>query len=204
MRIAILTVILLLLLGPSLRPGVAASSPASLHPTAAFPGVSGTVQVERQGDRATITIALHGVPTKRAQPAQVGGAVAPVYIAWLVDEERRLYNLGRLPIDGAGEALSTFTPIAAPVGAMTVAVSAEPRADLVAPSTPRETFLASGQVAPPALTEARGLDSDFGPGWFAPIIPATLGLFLLRHAARTRRAELRARRSLIATPAIGA
>lgn len=194
MRIAILTVLLVLLLGPSLRPGVAASSPAPLHPTAAFPGLSGTVQTERQGDRATFTIALHGVPTNAAQIARAGGDAPPVCVVWLADDERRLYNLGRMSIDGAGEALSTFTPIAAPNGPMTVAVSIEPRADLVAPSAPRETILASGQVAPLALIGERTLDSDFGPGWFAPIIPATLGLFLLRHAFRTRRAELRARR----------
>ena len=204
MRIAILTVILVLLLGPSLRPGVAASSPAPLHPTAAFPNISGTVQSEQQGGRATFTIALRGVPIKPSQLPPTNGAAAPAYVAWLVDGERRLYNLGSLTVNSAGEALSTFTPIAAPTGSMTVAVSLEPRADLVAPSAPRETILASGQIAPLTPADVHSLDSDFGPGWFAPIIPATLGLFLLRHAARTRRAELRARRTSVTAPAPGA
>ena len=189
MRIAILTVLLLLLLGPSLRSGAAASSPAPLHPTPAFPGVSGTVQVERQGERMPITVALGGVPTTTTMPA------IPVYVVWLVDEQRRLYNLGSLTVNRAGDALSTFTPIAATSGTLMIAISIEPRADLTAPSAPRETVIASGQIVPPRVGVARGLGSDFGPAWFAPIVPATLGLFLLRHAARTRRAELRARRA---------
>lgn len=188
MRIAILMVILLLLLGPDLRSGAAASSPAPLHPTPLFPGVSGTVQAERQDGRAAFTVALGGVPTAPT------GIANPVYVVWLADEQRRLYNLGSLVIDSSGHALSTFTPLVAPNGTLAIAVSIEPRADLAAPRAPRETVIASGQIAPLTANGTHGLDSDFGPAWLVPLVPATLGFFLLRHAARTRRAELRARR----------
>jgi hypothetical protein len=153
------------------------------------------VQVERQGERMPITVTLGGVSSTASTLSD------PVYVVWLVDEQRRLYNLGSLTVNRAGDALSTFTPIVTTSGSLLIAVSIESRADLAAPRAPRETIIASGQIEAPRVSVARGLDSDFGPGWFAPIVPATLGLFLLRHAARTRRAELRARRALAATPA---
>ena len=190
MRITILAAILLVLLLPGLRPGAAASSASPLAPTEAFPGVSGTVQSGRQDDRATLTINLHGLRTIPPSQSQVGGSV---YVAWMVDEGHHLYNLGTLTSDAAGDAVSTFTPIVAPTGTVVLAISAEPRGGLPAPTAPRETVFLSGQLALAVAPTARRLDSDFGPDWFAPILPAAIGLALLRHAARTRRAELRAR-----------
>ncbi len=188
MRIAILAVILALLLTPSLRSGAAAPSATTLHPTAAYPGASGTAQVELLGGRTTVTIALHGLP--RA----VAGRAVPVYVAWLATSDRRLYNLGAFTANDTGDAMSTFTPFAAPQGEFVIVVSAEPRADVSAPTAPRDTILLSAQLGAPPPPAARGLDAELGPGWFTPIIPAALGLFLLRHAARAHRAELRARR----------
>ncbi|HEY8602600.1 MAG TPA: hypothetical protein VIL85_29550 [Thermomicrobiales bacterium] len=196
MRIALLVVVLVLLLSPSLRSGAAASESLALYPTPAYPRASGTVQIERQGNRVTVGVNLRGLPTNLppGQNRTSGDQVAPHYIVWLVDSERRLYNLGGLTATGSGDAASTFTPITVPPGTVTLAVSAEPRADLTIPSAPGQTVILSGQFVPGTVSSAHGLDNDFGPDWFAPIIPATLGLTLLRHAARTRRAELRARR----------
>lgn len=196
MRIAFLVAILILLLSPSLRSGAAASERLALYPTPAYPQASGTVQAERQGNRVTVSVDLRGLPTSlpQGQNQTSGEQVVPHYIVWLVDSERRLYNLGGLIANGSGDVVSTFTPITVPPGTVTLAVSAEPRADLTVPSAPHETVILSGQFAFDAVPSAHQLDNDFGPDWFAPIIPATLGLILLRHAARTRRAELRARR----------
>lgn len=196
MRIAFLVAILVLLLSPSLRSGAAASERLTLYPTPAYPHASGTVQAERQDNRVTVSVDLRGLPTSlpQGQNQTSGGQVTPHYIIWLVDSERRLYNLGGLTANESGDAVSTFTPITLLPGAVTLAVSAEPRADLSVPSAPHETVILSGRFAPGAASSAHHLDNDFGPDWFAPIIPATLGLTLLRHAARTRRAELRARR----------
>jgi hypothetical protein len=161
------------------------------------------MQTERQGNRVTVSVDLRSLPTRlpQGQPQSSDEQAAPHYIVWLVDSERRLYNLGGLTANGSGDAVSTFTPITVPLGAVTLAVSAEPRADLAVPSAPRDTVILSGQFALGAVSPTHGLDNDFGPDWFAPIIPAALGLTLLRHAARARRAELRARR-LDTAPAI--
>ena len=196
MRIAFLVAILVLLLSPTLRSGAAASESLALYPTPAYPRASGTVQAERQGNRVIVSVDLRGLPANLSQgrTQSSGEQIVPHYIVWLVDSERRLYNLGALTANGSGEAVSTFTPITVPPGTVTLAVSAEPRADLAVPSAPRDTVILSGQIALGAVSSARRFDNDFGPDWFAPIIPATLGLTLLRHAARTRRAELRARR----------
>ncbi len=196
MRIAFLSAILVLLLSPSLRSGAAASDRLALYPTPAYPYASGAVQAERQGNRVTVSVDLRGLPsgTPQGRSRTNSDQATPHYIVWLVDSERRLYNLGGLTANGSGEAVSTFTPITAPPGVLTIAVSAEPSADLAVPSAPRETVILSGQFALGAVSSAHRFDNDFGPDWFAPIIPATLGLTLLRHAVRTRRAELRARR----------
>lgn len=188
MRIAILAALLVLLLTPSLRSGAAAPIATTLRPTPAYPQAGGTVQLSLQSGRPVLTFDLRGLPRPQA------GRAAPVYVAWLADGERRLYNLGTLMPDEGGAALSTFTPYAAPKGELTVAISAESRADVVAPANPRDAVLLSAQLGTPPAPPARGIDAELGPGWFAPIIPATLGLILLRHAARSRRAELRARR----------
>jgi hypothetical protein len=203
MRIAFLVAVLLLLLSPTLRSGAAASESLALYPTPAYPRASGTMQAERQGNRVTVSVDLRGLPTRLPQGQYQSNSeqVTPHYIVWLVDSERRLYNLGSLIANGSGDAVSTFTPITVPPGAVTLAVSAEPRADLAVPSSPRETVILSGQFAFGAVSPTHGLDNDFGPDWFAPIVPATLGLTLLRHVARTRRAELRARR-LDTAPAV--
>jgi hypothetical protein len=195
MRIAFLVAVLVLLLSPSLRSGAAASESLTLYPTPAYQRASGMMQAERQGNRVIISVDLHGLPTSLTQVQSLPGndLFAPNYIVWLVDSERRLYNLGGLTADASGNAVSTFTPITIPPGAVTIAVSAEPRADLAVPAAPRDTVILSGQFALGAVASAHRFDNDFGPAWFAPILPATLGLTLLRHAARTRRAELRAR-----------
>ena len=203
MRIAFLVAILVLLLSPTLRSGAAASDNLALYATPAYPRASGAVQTERQGNRVTASVDLHGLPTSIAQGQSQGNGdqATPHYIVWLVDSERRLYNLGGLIANGSGDAVSTFTPITVPPGTVTIAVSVEPRADLSVPSAPRETVILSGQFALGTVSPTHRLDNDFGPDWFAPILPAILGLTLLRYAARTRRAELRARR-LDTSPAV--
>jgi hypothetical protein len=197
MRIAILAVILLLLVSPSLHSSAAGPIATPLRPTPAYPQASGTVQIEIAGGRATLTFDLHGLPVGGA-PAT--GRATPIYVVWLADAGRHLYNLGALPVDAAGNVASTLTPFVAPAAGGVLAISAEPRADVAAPTAPQETVVLSGPVAGSITPVANHLAPDLGPDWFIPIIPATLGLTLLRHAARARRAELRARRPVSPIP----
>lgn len=196
MRIAILAVILLLLLSPGLRSSAAAPITTPLRPTPAYPQAGGTVQIERQGGRTVLAFDLHGLATGPGAANRAG----QVYVVWLADAGRHLYNLGVLPVDGAGNAASTLTPIVTPAVGSVLAISAEPRADVIAPTAPRDTIVLSAPLDSSVAPKTNHLSADLGPGWFAPIIPATLGLILLRHAARTRRAELLARRTLASSP----
>jgi hypothetical protein len=201
MRIAILAVMLLLLLSPSLHLSAAGPIATPLRPTPSYPQASGTVQIEIADGRAALTFDLHGLSASGGAPS-VTGRSAPVYVVWLADASRHLYNLGALPVDSAGNVASTLTPFVVPAAGGVIAVSAEPRADLAAPTAPQETVVLSGPVAGSLAPATNHFAPDFGPDWFVPIIPATLGLTLLRHAARARRAELRARRP--AEPLAGA
>ena len=74
MRIAILAVLLLLLLSPGLRSGAAAPITTTLLPTPADPQAGGTVQIERQGGRATLIFDMHGLPTGNNVPGAARGA----------------------------------------------------------------------------------------------------------------------------------
>lgn len=195
MRIAILAAILVLLLSPGLRSGAAAPLTTPLRPTPAYAQAGGTVEIERQGGRATLVFALHGLPVGKAVSGVTGArGAAPVYVVWLADAERHLYNLGTLPVDSAGNVASTLTPFVGFNTEGTLAVSVEPRADVPAPTAPHDTIILSAALVGTVMPQTSQISADLGPDWFAPIIPATLGLTLLRHAARTRRAELRARR----------
>ena len=187
MRIAVLIVLLALLLGFNLR--ASAAAPATvvvLRPTPGAPGARGTAQLATRGSRLALTLDLRDLPVA----APVVGERAPAYyVVWLLDDAQHRYNLGAVVADGSGRTLSTFTPPFGWTGEATVAVSLETRPDPVTPNAARETIALVGSIAPPVAARADGLAADFGPAWLAPILPAALGLTLLRYAARVRRAE---------------
>lgn len=200
MRIVVLLILLGLLLGFNLRASAAApATVVALRPTPGSPGARGTAQLATQGSRIALTLELHNLPVS----APVMGKRAPgYYVVWLLDDARHLYNLGAVVADGSGRMLSTFTPPSGWIGEATVAISLEARPDSAAPNAARETIALSGSITPPVATHADGLAADFGPGWLVPILPAALGLTLLRYAARVRRAEQAAYRR--ATPLVTA
>ena len=187
MRIAVLIVLLGLLLGFNLR--ASAAAPATvvvLRPTPGTPGARGTAQLATRGSQLALTLDLHDLPIT----APVAGKRAPgYYVVWLLDDAHHLYNLGAVVADGSGQAVSTFTPPFGWSGEATVAISLEMQPDPVAPNATRETIALAGSITPPSAAHAEGLAADFGPAWIAPILPAALGLTLLRYAARVRRAE---------------
>ncbi len=192
MRIAVLLVLLGLLLGFNLRASAAApATVVTLRPTPGAPGARGTAQLATAGAHLSLTLDLQHLPIA----APVAGKRAPgYYVVWLLDDARHLYNLGAVVADGSGEAVSTFTPPPGWTGEATVAISLETRPDPATPNAARETIILSASITPPAAAHAAALVADFGPGWIAPILPAALGLALLRYAARVRRAEQAAHR----------
>jgi len=187
MRIAVLLVLLGLLLGFNLRASAAApATVVALRPTPNAPSARGTAQLATQGSHLALTLDLQHLPVA----APVMGVRAPrYYVVWLLDDAQHLYNLGAVVADGSGHTLSTFTPPPDWIGEATMAISLETRPDPAAPTAARDTIALAGSVMPPAAAHADGLAADFGPGWVAPILPAALGLTLLRYAARVRRAE---------------
>lgn len=186
MRIAVLLVLLGLLLGLNLRASTAAPAMVTLRPTPGAPGARGTARVTTQGSQLALTLDLHNLPV--AAPG-AGGRMSRYYVVWLLDDTRHLYNLGAILADGRGTMLSTFTPPPDWMGETTVAISLEARPDPAAPNAAREAIALAGNVTPPVAVHADGLAADFGPSWLAPILPAALGLTLLRYAMRVRRAE---------------
>ncbi len=199
MRIAVLLVLLGLLLGFNLRGSAAAPATTALRPTPGAPGARGTAQLATQGSQLALTLDLQNLPV--AAPG-LDLRVSSYYVVWLLDDARHLYNLGAVVADGSGQVLSTFTPPPGWTGEATVAISLETRPDRATPNGARETIALAGSITPPVAAHAAGLAADFGPGWLAPILPAALGLTLLRYAARVRRAEQAAYRR--ATPLVTA
>jgi hypothetical protein len=186
MRIIILVALLGILLGFNLRASAAAPATMVLRPTPSAPGAHGTAQLATQGSQFELTLDLQNLPVAASGPnARVPG----YYVVWLLDDERHLYNLGAVVADGSGQVLSTFTPPTGWTGEAMVAISLEARPDPRTPNTAHETIALTGSIAPPVAAHADDLAADFGPGWLAPILPAALGLTLLRYAARERRAE---------------
>lgn len=189
MRILFLLTLLALLLGVNLRARTVAPLAITLRPTPAFPGARGTAHLATQGSHLALTLDLEGLPA--VGQADTGSAVE-YYVIWLVDDARQLYNLGALVTDGSGRVVSTFTPPITWDGPATLAISIETRPDPAAPAIARDTIALAGAVAPPFAPHVGGLAADLGPGWLAPILPAALGLTLLRYAMRIRRAEQQA------------
>jgi hypothetical protein len=201
MRIAVLLVLLGLLLGFNLRASAAAPATVALRPTPGFPVANGTAQLVTQGSRLALTLDLQNLPV--ATPGQ-GARATSFYVVWLLDDSRHLHNLGAVVAGRGGHMLSTFTPPPGWTGEATVAISLEARPDPAAPNAngARETIALTGRIVPPVAPHSDGLTDDFGPDWLAPILPAALGLALLRYAARVRRAEQAADRR--ATPLVAA
>lgn len=195
MRIVVLIVLLGLLLGFNLR--ASAAAPATvvvLRPTPGVPGARGTAELAMQGSQLALTLDLHDLPVA----ASATGKRSPsYYVVWFLDDAHHLYNLGAVVADGSGQTVSTFTPPFGWSGEATVAISSETRPDLAAPNVGRETIALAGSLTPPVTVHADGLAADFGPAWIAPILPAALGLTLLRYAARIRRAEQAAYRRAV-------
>lgn len=179
MRIVVLSLILLALLLPGLRAEAGTPPRATLRPTAARATAHGEVGYAARGGQLTLQIAVGGL-------RPVGGGAA--YVVWLADGERRLLNAGALVPDADGAASATLGPFALAGGGLIVAVSAEPDAGVAAPTAPQSGIVLSGQFPPAATSPWHNLNALLGPDWYAPILPAALGLTLLRQAGRARRA----------------
>ncbi|MFN8538415.1 MAG: hypothetical protein U0232_13180 [Thermomicrobiales bacterium] len=188
MRIVILTLILFALLLPGLRAEAVAPPAVSLHPTAMLPRASGVVGYTARSGQITLQLDLRGLSP---QPTVGVSATRAVYVVWLADADRRLMNAGSFvpTLDGAASAVLGPFPID-PAG-LIVAISAEPYADVAAPTAPKTAVALSGQFPRVAARPANGLNSYLGPDWAAPVLPAALGFTLLRQASRSRRAAAR-------------
>ena len=182
MRIALLSLLLIALLLPGLRAEAGAPLTATLHPPATGVGASGAAGYTTRAGQLMLHLDVGGL----APQPTLAVAARPVYVVWLVDGEHRLINAGTLtPVGGAASA--NFGPFAlAPTG-LIVAVSVEPRPDVAAPTAPTTGVVLSGQFPSETTRRASWLSAYLGPDWFAPIIPAALGLTLLRQVGRTRR-----------------
>ena len=178
-RIALLSVLLIALLTPSLRSDAADQVAIALRPTPDYPLASGTVRVLGQGDRAGLALDLHGLPVTAAR----------LYVVWAVTPDRQLYNAGALTVDPSGNASGELAPLPVAAAGLILGISAESRPDLAAPAAPRSAIVLSGQLPAAAPPAADHLTATLGPDWLAPIIPASLGFLLLRHAGRLRRVE---------------
>lgn len=182
MRIAILSLLLCALLLPGLRAEAGAPLAATLHPPAAGTNASGTAGYTTRAGQLMLHLDVGGL----APQPTLGTAVRAVYVVWLVDGEHRLINAGTLTPSGGGTSAS-FGPYALDPTGLIVAVSVEPRPDVAAPTAPTTGVVLSGQFPREATRQASWLSTYLGPDWFAPILPAALGLTLLRQARRTRR-----------------
>jgi hypothetical protein len=185
MRIVVLTLILVALLLPGLRAGAVSPLAVPLHPTAALPGASGMANYAERSGQITLQLDLRGLAP---QPTIGASARRAVYVVWLADAERRLLNAGTLVVAQDGAASAALGPFAVDPAGLIVAISAEPSADVAAPAAPAATVALSGQFPRYPARPANGLNSYLGPDWLAPILPAALGLTLLRQAGRSRRA----------------
>ncbi len=110
-----------------------------------------------------------------------------VYVVWLADTERRLINAGSLAPTPVGVATATLGPFPLAAAGLVVAITAEPSATVVAPTAPQSTVVLSGQFPQVTTSPLNRLSTFLGPDWFAPILPAALGLTLLRQVGRSRR-----------------
>lgn len=166
-----------------LRARMVAPVASILRPTPIFAQARGTAYLTTQGSHFTLALDLEGLPSGN----QFGALPERYYVVWLVDDARQLYNLGAFAANGSGRVLSTFTPPITWDGPATLAISIETQPDPIAPTTTRGTIALAGTVAPPFVPRSGGLAAALGPGWFAPILPAALGLTLLRYVLRVRR-----------------
>ncbi len=179
MRIVILSLILSALLLPGLRAEAVAPPLVALHPTTTQQAARGTVGSTVRGGQLTLQLDASGLPAPTGARS--------VYVVWLADTEQRLINAGSLALTPAGAATATLGPFPLAAAGLVVAISAAPCAPVVAPSAPRASVILSGQFPPVATSPLDRLSTFLGPDWFAPILPAALGLTLLRQVGRSRR-----------------
>lgn len=184
MRIVVLSLLLIALLLPGFRAEAVAPPAASLHPTGVGAGVSGVASYTDRAGQLTLHLDVGGLTPK---PVLGASAARGVYVVWLVDVERRLMNAGVLTPSESGTASANFGPFSLSPTGLIVAVSAEPRPDVAAPTAPSATVVLSGQFPREQTRTVGRLSAYLGPDWFAPVLPAALGLTLLRQAGRSRR-----------------
>ena len=180
MRIAILAGLLALLLIPTLQAGAAAPGGRVVRLTlGAVPGspAAGAATLDLRGERAILTLDVRGLPD-----LPLRGRSA--YMLFLLDGNGRVTGRHPLPIEGAGAVTLSLDPRTAREARALAVVSTEPRAAILKPAVPYHTFLLAGDLDGGRGGSLRRLAREFGPGWFAPILPAALGVTLLRHARR--------------------
>lgn len=179
MRIAVLSCLLLFLLWPNLRSAAATPTIVWLNPTPNYPQTAGTAHLIRHDNQVLLTLDLHHLPAgdRRTQP---------VYVVWLVTGGR-LRNVGVLAVNAAGDAGGTVGPVALDSEQGILAISAEEQANVAQLTTSGAIVLAGQMTAPPATPGGfAAFTREFGPDWFAPLLPAALGFALLRQAGRAR------------------
>lgn len=179
MRIVILSLILTALLLPGLRAEAVAPPLVALHPTTTQQTARGTVGYTVRGGQITLQLDVSGLP------APVGAR--SVYVVWLADTEHRLVNAGSLAPTSTGAATATLGPFPLAAAGLVVAITAEPGVTVVAPTAPQSSVVLSGQFPQVVTSPLDRLSTFLGPDWFAPILPAALGLTLLRQVGRSRR-----------------
>ena len=180
MRITILAGLLALLLIPNLRAGAAAPGGGVVRLTlGAMPGspAAGTATLDLRGERAILTLDVRGLPD-----LPLRGRSA--YMLFLLDGTGRVTGRHPLPLEGDGAMTLSLDPRAAREARSLAVVSTEPRAAILKPAIPYHTPLLVGKLDGDRMEGLRRLMREFGPSWFVPILPAALGVTLLRRARR--------------------
>jgi hypothetical protein len=182
MRIAVLSCLLVFLLWPNLRSAAATPAIVWLNPTPNYPQSAGNARLSRHDTQFFFTFDLHHLPASNQRSP-------PAYVAWLVTGGR-LHNLGVLAVNAAGDVDGTVGPVALESDRGILAVSAEDRMNVATPAT-SDTIVLTGQITalPPGPRGLAAFTREFGPDWFAPLMPAALGFALLRQAGRARGAS---------------
>jgi hypothetical protein len=179
MRIAVLSCLLLFLLWPNLRSAAATPTIVWLNPTPNYPQAAGTARLTQHDNQLLLTFDLHHLPAGDR-------LTQPIYVVWLVTGGR-LRNVGALVVNAAGDAGGTVGPVTLGSEQGILAISAEEYANVAQPAMSGAIILAGQMTAPPATPGGfAAFTREFGPDWFAPLMPAALGFALLRQAGRAR------------------
>jgi len=187
MRITILAGLLALLLIPTLRAGAVSPEGRVVRLTLAAVADSpatGTATLDLRAERATVTLDVRGLPDLALRGRSV-------YMLFLLDGNGRVTGLHPLPIEQDGIITLSLDPRAVRAARSLALVSTKPRAAIMKPAVPYHTPLLTGDLDGGRGEGLRRLAREFGPGWFAPLLPAALGLTLLRHARRLVKHEVR-------------